>query len=79
MDFIYAAAKCKNMCPEGLNWPGWLAGISEGAHGISKYFFRCHFKPKMVISRLKILVSYSSCFRWCDLFSLHVYLAPESM
>ena len=23
-------------CPEGLNWPGWLAGISEGARGISK-------------------------------------------
>ena len=26
----------KKICPERLNWPGRLAGISEGAHGISK-------------------------------------------
>ena len=26
----------QSCCPEGLNWPGWLAGISEGARGISK-------------------------------------------
>ena len=37
--FRVAAAQCRKICPEGLNWPGWLAGISEGARGISKYFF----------------------------------------
>ena len=26
----------ENFCPDRLNWPGWLAGISEGARGISK-------------------------------------------
>jgi hypothetical protein len=26
----------QKICPERLNWPVWLAGISEGAHGISK-------------------------------------------
>ena len=31
-----AATQCRKICPEGLNWPGWLAGISEGARGISK-------------------------------------------
>ena len=29
--FRVAAAQCKNICPEWLNWPGSLAGISEGA------------------------------------------------
>ena len=33
----------QKICPERLNWPGWLAGISEGALGISKYFFLNHF------------------------------------
>ena len=28
---------------ERLKWPGRLAGISEGARGISKYFFLGHF------------------------------------
>jgi hypothetical protein len=37
--FRVAAAQCKNICPERLNWPVWLAGISEGARGISKLFF----------------------------------------
>jgi hypothetical protein len=31
--------QCKKICPERLNWPGRLAGISEGARGISRYFF----------------------------------------
>ena len=30
-------------CPQGLNWPGWLAGITVGAHGMSKYLFLEHF------------------------------------
>ena len=35
--FRVADAQCIKICPEGLNWPGWLAGtISEGARGISK-------------------------------------------
>ena len=25
--FRVAAAQCKKICPEWLNWPGWLAGI----------------------------------------------------
>ena len=31
-----AAAQCKKICPERLNLPGRLAGISEGHRGISK-------------------------------------------
>ena len=34
--FRVAAAQCRKFCPEMLNWPGCLAGISEGARGISK-------------------------------------------
>ena len=30
-------------CQKGLKWPGWLAGIFEGVHGVSKYFFLDHF------------------------------------
>jgi hypothetical protein len=36
MDFRIAAAQCKKICPKRLNWPGRLAGISEGHRGISK-------------------------------------------
>jgi hypothetical protein len=35
LEFFIAAAQCKNIGPERLNWPGRLAGISEGAHSIS--------------------------------------------
>ena len=31
-----AAAQCKQIGPERLNWPGSLTSISEGASGISK-------------------------------------------
>ena len=34
--FRVAAAQCKKICPVGLNWPGRLAGIFEGARSISK-------------------------------------------
>ena len=34
--FRVTAAQCKKICPERLNWPGRLAGISEGAQWISK-------------------------------------------
>ena len=34
--FRVAAAQCKNIGPERLNWPGRLADISEGARSISK-------------------------------------------
>ena len=27
-----AAAQCKRICPERLNRPGRIAGLSEGAH-----------------------------------------------
>ena len=33
--FRVAAAQCKKICPERLNWSGRLAGISEGHRGIS--------------------------------------------
>ena len=40
MAFRVAAAQCKKICPERLNWPGRLAGISEGHRGIfSRPFF----------------------------------------
>ena len=41
---------------------------AELAWLVSRYLkstFHHHFKPKMVISRLKILVTYSSRSRWC--------------
>jgi hypothetical protein len=38
MAFRVVAAQCKKICPERLNWPGRLAGISEGYRRISKYF-----------------------------------------
>ena len=34
--FRVAAAQCKQIRPERLNWPGRLESISEGASGISK-------------------------------------------
>ena len=34
--FAVAAVQCKKFCPEWLNWPGRLAGISEGSRRISK-------------------------------------------
>jgi hypothetical protein len=42
MAFRVAAAQCKKICPKRQNWPGRLAGISEGHRGISKYFFLDH-------------------------------------
>ena len=46
----------KKIGQERLNWPGRLAGISEGARGIPKYFFRplftIIFPQKIVISEL---------------------------
>ena len=42
-DFEIPRAPSESLLPsaekstqKGLNWPGWLAGISEGARGISK-------------------------------------------
>jgi hypothetical protein len=29
LSFRVAADQCRQICPEGLNWPSWLAGISE--------------------------------------------------
>jgi hypothetical protein len=42
------AAHCRKICPDRLDWPGWLVGISEGANGISKYFFLDHFSPSFL-------------------------------
>ena len=64
MAFRVAAAQCKKICPERLNWPGRLAGISKGHQGISKYFFQTtyhhHFKPKMVSNLCKNFL----CIAW---------------
>ena len=38
----------KKMYAEKLNWPGRLAGISEGERGISKYFILDHFSPSFL-------------------------------
>ena len=58
--FRVAAAQCKNICPEWLNWPGSLSGISEGAQSISKkivdHFLPSFVSSKMIISRFEILV-----------------------
>ena len=35
-------------CPEGLNWPGGLAGISEGASRISKLKILDHFSSSFL-------------------------------
>ena len=48
--FRVAAAQCKKICPDGLNWPGRLAGISEGAPWISKKKSRPFF---IIIFKLK--------------------------
>ena len=42
----------------------------------SRPLFTIIFKPKMVISRLKILVTYSSCSRWC-VFYLFLLASPR--
>ena len=48
----------------------WAAATLKGHVEFQNNFFRplftIIFKPKMVISRLKILVTYSSRSRWCD-------------
>ena len=48
----------KKICPERLDWPSRLAGISEGAQWISKknldHFSSIFFNYEMVISRLEI-------------------------
>ena len=46
MAFRVAAAQCKKICPERLNWPDRLVGISEGHHENWKYFFLDPFTQK---------------------------------
>ena len=62
--FIVAAAQCIKICLEGLNWPGWLAVYLKGHVEFQNEFFYTTFKRKMVISRLKILVTYFNHSRW---------------
>ena len=52
--FRVAAAQCKKIGTEWMNWPGRLAGMSEGAHVISKYFFLDHFLPSFLSQKLFI-------------------------
>jgi hypothetical protein len=58
--FRVAAAQCKKICPERLSWPCRLAGISEKVVEFQNIFsrplFTIIFKPKIVFSRVKILV-----------------------
>jgi hypothetical protein len=39
LPFRFAAAQCRKICPEVLNWPGWLAGISDGRVEFQNNFF----------------------------------------
>ena len=48
--FRVTAAQCTKICPEKLDWPGRLAGISEGAGWISKKKSRPFF---IIIFQLK--------------------------
>jgi hypothetical protein len=41
----------KKICPERLNWPERLAGISEGAREISKTILD-HFSPSFLSQKL---------------------------
>ena len=41
--FRVTAAQCTKICPEKLDWPGRLAGISEGDGWISKKKNLNHF------------------------------------
>ena len=59
--FRVATAQCKKSCPERRNWPGRLAGNTEGASRISKQkktrpLFTIIFNSKMLVSRSEILV-----------------------
>ena len=53
----------KKICLEGLNWPGRLAGISEGARSVNfqknrRPVFTIIFKSKMIMSRIEIFVHF---------------------
>ena len=43
--FRVAAAQCKKIGPERLNWPGGLANSSEGARSILKLKILDHLSP----------------------------------
>jgi hypothetical protein len=49
---LVATAQCKEICPKRLNWPGRLAGISEGARSISKWKNLDHFSPSFLSQKL---------------------------
>ena len=53
--FRVAATQCKKICPEGLNWPGRLAGISEGAKGHSGHSVSAQssvYENKILLTKL---------------------------
>ena len=57
--FRAAAAQSIKICPERLNWPGRLVGISEWAeiqNKNSRSLFTKIFKSKILLPRLEILV-----------------------
>ena len=59
MAFRVAAAQCKKICPERLNWPGRLAGLKATVEFQNIFFkttFHHHFKPKMVSNLRKIFL-----------------------
>ena len=49
--FRVAAAHCKKICTERLNWPGRLAGISEGASRILKEKVLDNFLPSFLFQK----------------------------
>ena len=54
MAFRVAAAQCKRIGPERLNWPGRLAGIAEFQNKNSRPLFTIILKPEIDVSRIQI-------------------------
>ena len=52
LTFRVAAAQCKKICPVGLNWPGRLAGISEGAMYLQPSSISISFKIWPIFNEL---------------------------
>ena len=71
MAFRVATAQCQKICPERLNWPGRLAGISEGHRGISKYFFLDHFSSSFFVYCLALKTYSEKLF--CLILSANEY------
>ena len=64
-----------------LHWAAATLKLLD-ASGISKYFFLDHFSPsflsqKWLFQELRFYSTYSSCFRWCVLWTEHCFPLPS--